>query len=106
MPTLSFRTAATTTDALSNRKFAVVPGGGAILNVWASCVTITDTFGLSIGDRDIIVNGSLCNIEISTGVVDIARDHIVMNEVIPGGQLFLPVTVTTAMNFIIHLRYL
>ena len=106
MPTLSFRTAATTTDALANRKFAVVPQGGAILNAWASCVTITDTMGLSIGDRDICVNGSLVNIEVSTGVVDIARDQVIMNEVIPGGQLFLPVTVTTAMNWIIHLRYL
>lgn len=106
MPTLSFRTAATTTDALSNRKFNVIPPQGAILNVWASCVTIDDSFGLSIGDRDIITDGALCNIEVSTGVVDTDRDQMVFSEFVGPGQLFLPVTVTTAMNFLIHLRYL
>lgn len=106
MPSLRFRVAATTTDALANRKFAVVPAPGAVLNVWSSCVTATDTWGLSIGDKDVVTNGAVTNIESSTTVVDVDRDHTVINEVIPGGQMFLPVTVTTAMNFLIHLRYL
>lgn len=106
MPSQRFRVAATTADAEATRKFAVIPQPGAVLNVWASCVTATDTFGLSVGDKEIMVNGSVCNIEAATTVVDIDRDQVVINEVIPGGQLFLPVTVTTAMNFLIHLRYL
>lgn len=106
MPTLSFRTAATTEDGLSNRKFNVVPPSGAILNLWASCVTITDVFGLSIGDRDIVTMGALCNIEDSTGVVDTDRDQVVFSEFVGPGQLFLPATMTTAINFLIHLRYL
>jgi len=107
MPSLAFLVAATTTDALANRKFAVVPASGAILNLWATCITVTDTWGISIGDRDIAVDGSIMNIE--TGVVDVfdvARDQLIFNEVIGGGQLFLPVTVTTNARFLIHLRYL
>lgn len=106
MPSLSFSVTATTTDALSNRKFAVVPVGGALLNLWASCATATDSFGLSIGDRDIIVNGALMNVEAAASVVDIDRDQLIMNELIGGGQLFLPVTLTTRVNFLIILRYL
>lgn len=106
MPSLRFRVSSTTTDALANRKFAVVPGPGAILNVWASSVTTTDTFGLSVGDKEIMVNGSLMNVESAADVIDSDRDHLVINEVIPGGQMFLPVTVTTEAQFLIHLRYL
>lgn len=105
MPTLRFRVAATTTDALANRKFNVVPAGGAIANLWASCVTNSDTFSFSIGDRDIMVTSPM-NIEASTTVIDNDRDQLVFNELIGPGQLFLPVTVTTAANFLIHLRYL
>lgn len=105
MPTVRFGTA-TSTDALANRKFNIVPQGGAIVNLWASSVTNGDTFGLSIGDRDIVVNGTEMNIEIAADVIDIARDQMVFNEVVGPGQLFLPVTVTTEAQFILHIRYL
>jgi hypothetical protein len=105
MPALRFRVSATTTDAMANRKFNVLPAVGTIMNLWASCVTATDTFGLSIGDRDILVNGSSMNIEASADVVDTDRDQLVFNELCGGGQLFLPVTVTTEAQFLIILRY-
>lgn len=105
MPTIRFGTA-TTTDALSNRKFNVIPPGGAIINVWASSVTNGDVMGLSIGDRDIVVQGTEVNIEVSADVIDTDRDQMVFNEVIGPGQLFLPVTCTTEAQFLIHLRYL
>jgi hypothetical protein len=106
MPALAFRVAATDSDALSNLKFAVVPARGAILNLWASCVTKTDSFGISIGDRDLMVNGSIMNIEIAADVVDTDRDQRLFNEVlVSGGQLFMPVTVTTEAQFLITLRY-
>lgn len=106
MPSLRFIVAATTTDAMANRKFNVIPAGGAILNLWASGVTVTDTFGVSVGDRDIMVDGSSISIEVSADVVDVERDQLVFNETVEGGQIFLPVTVTTAAQFLIHLRYL
>ncbi len=106
MPSLRFIVPATTTDAMANRKFNVIPAGGAVMNVWASSVTVTDTWGISVGDRDIVVGGSVANVTVSAGVTQIDRDQVVFNEVVEGGQIFLPATLTTDMNFLIHLRYL
>jgi len=106
MPSLRFIVPATTTDAMANRKFNVIPAGGAILNVWATSVTVTDTWGISVGDRDIVVGGSVANVTSAAGVVDTDRDQVVFNEQVDGGQIFLPATLTTDMNFLIHLRYL
>jgi len=61
---------------------------------------------LSIGDRDIVVNGTEMNIEVAADVIDTDRDQCVFNEVVGPGQLFLPVTVTTEAQFLIHIRYL
>ncbi len=105
MPSLRFASA-TNADALSNRKFSVVPVRGAVLNLWGSGATAADSFGLSIGDRDIMVVGSEVNIEISADVVDVSRDQLVFNELVNGGQLFLPVTATAEEQFLIALRYL
>jgi len=106
MPSLRFIVPATTTDAMANRKFNVIPAGGAVLNVWATSVTVTDTWGISVGDRDIVVGGSVANVTSAAGVVDVDRDGVVFNEVVEGGQIFLPATLTTDMNFLITLRYL
>jgi len=105
MPTLRFGTA-TVNDALNGRKFNTIPPGGAIVNMWASCVTNGDTFGLAIGDREIVADGAEANIEIAADVVDVQRDQVVFNEFVGGGQLFLPATCTTEIQFLIHLRYL
>jgi len=106
MPSLRFRVSTTTPDAMSNRKFNIIPAFGAVLNLWGAGVTGTDSFGISVGDRDIMVDGSLLSIEISADVIDVDRDQLVFNEVVDGGQIFLPVTVTTEAQFLIHLRYL
>jgi len=106
MPSIRFIVPATTEDAMSNRKFNIIPAGGAILNLWGTGVTVTDTFRLSVGDRDIVVGGSVINVTSSAGVVDTDRDQVVFNEEVDGGQIFLPCTLTTDMNFLIHLRYL
>jgi len=105
MPTIILNTG-TDTDALSNLKFSTVPAFGAILNMWVSSVTSGDTWGISIGDRDIVVQGSQCNVEIAADVVDIQRDQLVFDEVVSGGQLFLPVIATTQLRAVLALRYL
>ena len=106
MPSLRFRVSATTDDAMSNRKFNVIPAGGAVLNLWGAGVTATDSFGISVGDRDIMVPSSVLSIEVAADVIDVERDQLVFNEIVEGGQIFLPVTVTTEAQFLIHLRYL
>ena len=76
MPTIRAIVAATTTDALSNVKFADIPPQGAVINLWASAVTVTDAFGLSIGDRDIVTDGTNMNIEGDGWVQQTATDRI------------------------------
>ena len=106
MPSLRFIVSATTTDAMSNRKFNVIPANGAVLNVWGSGATKGDSFGVSVGDRDIMVDGATLSIEESADVISVDRDQLVFNEVVEGGQIFLPVTVTNEAQFLINLRYL
>ncbi len=106
MPTIKPAGGGTSTDALSNLKFSVVPLGGAMLNFWASGATAADTVGLSIGDRDILVAGSECNIELSADVITVDRDQIVFNEPVSAGQLFLPIVATAEVQFLISLFYL
>jgi len=106
MPTIKPPGGATSPDALSNLQFAVIPLGGAILNMFASGATAADTVGLSIGDRAVMVAGSECNIELSADVITTDRDQLIFNEPVPAGQLFLPVVATAEVQFLISLLYL
>jgi len=105
MPSMRVPTG-TDQDALSNIKFASIPAVGAILNMFVSCATITDVFGLSLGNVEIVVSGTLANVQAAAGVVDTERDIVVMDEGLPFGQLFMPVTATTLLTAQFMLRYL
>lgn len=75
--------------------------------MWASCATAGDTLGLSIGNQDIVVQNTEVNIESSADIIDTDRDQLVFNEVVPAGQLFLPIgALTTELQVLITLRYL
>jgi len=106
MPSIKPPGGATSSDALANIKFSVIPLGGAILNFWAAGATAADAVGLSIGDRDLLVTGSECNIEASADRVSVDTDQLLFNEAVNAGQLFLPVTATAEVQFLIALRYL
>jgi len=107
MPTIKGAVTAATTDALANTKFNTIPPGGAVVNMWISCAANGGTFGLSIGDRDIIVQGAESNVEVAADVIDVARDQVVFNEVCGPGQLFLPIPAAgTETQYQIHIRYL
>ncbi len=106
MPSIKPPGGGTSTDALANIKFAVVPLGGAILNFWASGATAADVVGLSIGARDMLVAGSEVNIEVSADRISLDIDQLLFNEPVEAGQLFLPVTATAEVQFLIALAYL
>jgi hypothetical protein len=106
MPTLTGRVAATTDNALATDPFNTIPEGGAIANMWISGVTGTDTFGFRVGNEVFITDGAAINIEISADVVDDSRDQVLFNEELPPGLMSLPITLTTEVNYKIHLRYL
>lgn len=105
MPTIKFQATASADDALSGRKFKTIPETGAILNLWATGDDEGDSVGLSIGDREIMVE-SPCNLETQSGTVKINEDQLIFNEIVGGGELFMPLSVTTAMDVLLHIRYL
>lgn len=107
MPTVKLVVNATTTDAMANNTFNVIPPGGAIINGFFSGATVDDAVGLKIGDRDIMVQGTTVNIEEAADVCNCnGRDQLIFNEVVGPGQLYMPVTVTTELQAVLHIRYL
>lgn len=96
---------ASNSDALSNVKFADIGGRGAILNLWAAGDDAGDTIGLSVGDRDIIVPSEV-NIEVTADVIDVQRDQLLFDEVVPPGHIFLPIVATAEVQFLLTIRYL
>jgi len=107
MPTIRARVGTTTPDALTALKFKILPPRGAVVNLWAAGVTLTDDIGYSVGAGEIISQGTDINIEVSADVIDQDRDQVLFNELItPGGEQFIPVTVTTEMQFLLSMKYL
>jgi len=87
-------------NALNGLKFVKL-AVNSLISMWAAGVTVTDTIGLSVGDREIL-NAGAPNIEISADVVDTNRDQITFAEPAEAGEeLFMPVVVTTALGFLV-----
>lgn len=104
MPSIKLVNQATTPNALNGLNFEDIPAGGALLSLYASCVTATDRVSLKVGSEDFLVSAAP-NIEIAADVVDTDRDQILYQEPVPAGKLFLPITATTAVNVLIVLEY-
>ena len=100
MPAIRLFVTATTADALSNEKFRVQNRMAAV-SIYASCLTEGDSLGFSVGAQEFLVSGSRVNVESSTGVIDTDRDLVLLEEIVPPGQYFLPVTLTTNMDILL-----
>lgn len=99
MPAIKVSNQATSTNALNGLKFAI-PLRAFLLSLWISAVTVTDTVSMSFGTRQVLVDANP-NLEISADVVDIDRDQVLFNERSNAQELFLEVTATTAVNFLL-----
>lgn len=106
MPVLRVMNQGDSDDALATRKFNIIPARGALVSMFASCVTSGDTVGLSVGEKEIVPSNTQPNIEVSADVIDTSRDQLLNAEPVPAGQLYAPVAVTTALNFQLNIRYL
>lgn len=94
---------ATTNDAISAETIRTVEQA-SIVNLFASCVTVTDVVGLSL-DKTVIVEPGTVNIRAAAlGMVDTGSDQIVFNHVTGAGTLRLPVTVTTSAIYLLSVE--
>lgn len=104
MPAVKRVNVATTANAMNGLKFEDIPPGGALASLYAAGVTAGDTIGFSVGSEDFLVDAEP-NIEASADVVDTDRDQILFQEPVPSGKIFMPITATTAVNFLLVLEY-
>lgn len=107
MPRTRITTAAASNDLLATNKFRLIPEGGALVSMAASCAANGGTLGLAINDRDIVQAGEEVNVEVAADVVDWVRDIILENEPVEGGQLYMPCGAAgTELQVELHIRYL
>lgn len=102
MPAIKVSNQATSTNALALNSFRNITRP-TLLSLYAAGVTVTDTLSLSCGQKQLVILANP-NIEIAADVVDTDRDMILHREPLPMGELSMPVTVTTATNFLIILE--
>jgi len=105
MASLRILVSAVTPDAISTRNIRLVDRP-SVVNLWASCVTVTDTIGLNLG-RNSLMDQSTMNIRAAAiGIVG-ADEQLVFNLIVgPGeGDLQLPVdTLTTSLIFLLSVE--
>ena len=99
MPSIRINNQASSANALQGLQFEELDGP-ALLSLYASSVTATDTVGLSVSGEQLLVDATP-NLEVSADVVDTNRDAILVREPVPAGKLFMPVAATTAVNFLL-----
>jgi len=102
MPSIKIANQATAANALNGLKFAKL-GRAALISLWLSAVTVTDTVSFSVGIREVLVLANP-NIEISADVVDSGRDAVLFAEPAEAGaELFMPVVATTAVGILAYI---
>jgi len=102
MPSIKIANQGTSANALTGLKAAKI-SRPSLVSMFCAAVTVTDTVGFSIGDREILVQTvGNPNLE-TTDVVDAGgRDQMVFSEPAEAGEeLFMPVTVTTAVGLLV-----
>ena len=105
MATIRKRVTSTTADALQTEKFANLGAGPHVINLWAAGVTNSDDIGLLLGNTEIVSQGTDINVEVAADVIDTDRDQLVFSEVVMGpGKLYMPITVTTEMQFLLSVK--
>lgn len=94
---------ATTNDALSDQDIRTVEVA-SVVNLWASCVTVTDTIGLRL-DKTVIMDDGTLNIRAAAiGIVDSDSEQLIFDSVVGPGTLRLPCTVTTSLIYLISVE--
>lgn len=104
MSTRRILISAVTNDALADQDIRTVEGP-SVVNLWASCVTVTDLIGLRL-DKTVIMDDGTMNIHAAAlGLVNISDDQLIFDTVVGPGSLRLPVpTLNTSLIFILSVE--
>jgi len=106
MASLRLLVAAVTPDAISTRNIRLVTQE-SVVNLWASCVTVTDTIGLNLGLISLMDQGTMNIHAAALGLVNTDNEQLIFNMVVgPGvGDLQIPVdTLNTSLIFILSVE--
>jgi len=106
MASLRILQSAVTTDAISTRNIRLIDDV-SVVNLWASCVTVTDEIGLTLGSIT-LMDPSTMNIRAAAvGLVLTDADQLIFNLVVgpDAGDLAIPVpTLTTSCIFLLSVE--
>lgn len=106
MASLRALVSAVTTDSISTRNIRLIEQP-SIVNLWASCVTVTDEIGLTLGSIT-LMDPSTMNIRAAAvGLVLTEADQLIFNLLVgpEAGDLAIPVpTLTTSCIFILSVE--
>lgn len=104
MSTRRLLVASTTNDAISDQDIREVETA-SIVNLWASCVTVTDLIGLRLFKTIIMDDGTLNIHAAALGLVNTSDDQLLFDSLVGIGNLRLPVpTLTTSLIFILSVE--
>jgi len=106
MASLKILVSAVTTDAISTRNIRLIDQT-SVVNLWGSCVTLTDEIGLNLGSVT-LMDPSLLNIRAAAvSLVLTEADQLIFNLIVgPGaGDLAIPVpALTTSLIFLLSVE--
>lgn len=106
MASLKILITAVDTDVISSRNIRLIDNP-SVVNLWASCVTLTDEIGLNLGSLS-LMDPSLMNIRAAAvSLVLTSDDQLVFNQVVMpnAGDLQIPVpTLNTSLIFLLSVE--
>jgi len=104
MASLRLLVAAVTDDAISTRNIRRILRA-SVVNLFASCVTVSDNIALFLGDTEIMAAGTMNIRAAALGLVHTSDDQLVFNTVVFFGDLRVPVpTLNTSLIFILSVE--
>jgi len=106
MASLRILVSAVNTDVIATRNIRLIDQD-SVVNLWASCVTVTDEIGINLGSVT-LMDPSTMNIRAAAvGLVLTEADQLIFNLIVGpnAGDLAIPVpTLTTSLIFLLSVE--
>ncbi len=106
MASLRILVSAVTPDAIATRNIRLIEEL-SVVNLWASCVTVTDTIGLNLGKVSMMDQSTMNIRAAAIGIVGSDSEQLVFDALVGpgGGDLQIPVdTLTTSLIFLLSVE--